>query len=183
MDTTIEEDEIMSGFDVVSLFTSIPMCDSLDIMKYELENNQQLLAKSSLSIEVIKCLKLCLESTYFTLKDKLCCQTNGVAMDSPASPIVANLYIKAIERKALTSFSYHPGTWYRYVDDTFIIMNKAEKESFLIEINIISEYIEFTNEAKSAKGTLNFLDCLVKRQTDEKLKFSTYRKPTHFNRY
>ncbi|CAH8865979.1 unnamed protein product [Trichobilharzia szidati] len=174
----------MASFDVVSLFTSIPICDSLDIMKYELENNQEVLSKSLLSIdEVIKCLKLCLESTYFTFKDKLYCQTNGVAMGSPASPIVANLYMKALEKKALTSFSCHPRIWYRYVDDTFIIIKKAEKENFLTEINLISEYIEFTNEIESAEGTINFLDCLVKRQTDEKLKFTIYRKPTHSNKY
>ncbi|VDQ07525.1 unnamed protein product [Trichobilharzia regenti] len=114
MDVNIEEDEVMASFDVVSLFTSIPICDSLDIMKYEHENNQEVFTKSLLSIdEVIKCLKLCLESTYFTFKDKLYCQTNGVAMGSPASPIVANLYMKALEKKALTSLICHPRIWYR----------------------------------------------------------------------
>ncbi|VDP99737.1 unnamed protein product [Trichobilharzia regenti] len=94
MDIIIEEDEIMTRFDVVSIFTGIPIYDSLDIMKYELENNQEVLAKSSLSIEeFIKCLKLCLESTYVTFKDKLYYQTNGVAVESPASPIVENLYM------------------------------------------------------------------------------------------
>ncbi|VDQ05748.1 unnamed protein product [Trichobilharzia regenti] len=102
-------------------------------------------------------------------------------MGSPASPIVANLYMTALERKPLKSFSYHPRIWYRYVDDTFI--KKAEKENFLTDINLISEYIEFTNEAESAEGTLNFLDCLVKRQTNEKLKFIIYRKTTHSNKY
>ncbi|VDQ09970.1 unnamed protein product [Trichobilharzia regenti] len=88
---TIEEDEIMASFDVASGFISIYKCDSLGIMEYELENNQKILAKCSLTIEdIIKCLNLYLECPYSTFKDKLLCEANRVAMGSPASPNVAN---------------------------------------------------------------------------------------------
>ncbi|VDP99705.1 unnamed protein product [Trichobilharzia regenti] len=138
MDILIQGDAIVARFDLVPLFSSFRMCDSLDIMN--LITNRAILAKCSLSIDVIKCLKLCLESTYFTFEEKLHFQTNTVSMGLPASPIVTNLDIEALERKALTSFSCHPRKRYIYVDYRFIIIEKAEKENILTQINLIPKY-------------------------------------------
>ena len=41
-------------------------------------------------------------------------------MESPVSPIVANLYMEYFEREALCSAST-PWHWFRLVDDTFVI--------------------------------------------------------------
>ncbi len=42
-------------------------------------------------------------------------------MGSPLSPIVANLYMKAFEKRALDTSAQKPNLWIRYVDDVFAI--------------------------------------------------------------
>ena len=52
---------------------------------------------------------ICLHNTYFSFQNKLYEQVEGAHMGSPLSPIVANLYMKKIERKALSSTNNPPG--------------------------------------------------------------------------
>ncbi|TNN12551.1 reverse transcriptase, partial [Schistosoma japonicum] len=71
--------------------------------------NEYLLADNDLSLwcplepsEIIKCLSLCLNSTLFKFRGDLYKQTEGVAMGSPVSPIVANLFMHSLETNALS---------------------------------------------------------------------------------
>ena len=41
-------------------------------------------------------------------------------MGSPLSPIVANLYMEAFEKRALDTSAQKPNLWIRYVDDVFL---------------------------------------------------------------
>ena len=49
-------------------------------------------------------LNLCLSTTYFKYNDCFYRQKHGCAMGPPVSPIVANLYMEEVERKALSSY-------------------------------------------------------------------------------
>ena len=57
----------------------------------------------------------CLHNTYFSFQSKFYEQLEGVAMGSPVSPVVANLYMEHFERKAQRSASNPPrfglGLW------------------------------------------------------------------------
>ena len=72
----------------------------------------------------MRLLKLCLSTTYFKFRDKFYDLTDGLAMGSPVSPPVANLFMADLESKALRSFSGAPSVWYRYVDDVLSIVKK-----------------------------------------------------------
>ena len=50
-----------------------------------------------------------LHNTYFSFQNKFYEQVEGVAMGSPFSPIVANLYMEYFEGKALKSAANTPG--------------------------------------------------------------------------
>ncbi len=57
-------------------------------------------------------------------------------MGSPVSPIVVNLYMEIFEQKALASFEQGIVTkWFRYVDDTFVVIKEDRKEAFFEHIN------------------------------------------------
>ena len=104
-------------------------------------------------------------------------------MGSPLSPIIANLYMEAFEKQAIST-APHPTTfWRRFVDDTFVIIQKTQKDSFFQHINNIDEKIQFTKEASRGDGSMPFLDTLVTTNEDDSLNTKVYRKPTHTDLY
>ena len=53
-------------------------------------------------------LAFCLHNTYFSFQNIFYEQVEGAAMDSPLSPIVANLYMEHFEGRALRSAATPP---------------------------------------------------------------------------
>ena len=100
----LEEDESLISFDVKSLFTNVPVEESVDIMKNRLEKDSTLSNRTNLSAAQVACLlHLCLTTTYFTYNGNFYTQVEGAAMGSPVSPIVANLFMEHFEERALDS--------------------------------------------------------------------------------
>lgn len=60
-------------------------------------------------------------TSYFLYRDKCYNQNDGVAMGSPLSPVVANLFMEAFEHSTLERAPHKPSAFRRYVDDTFIV--------------------------------------------------------------
>ena len=104
-------------------------------------------------------------------------------MGSPLSPIIANLYMEAFEKQAISTSPHPSSLWRRFVDDTFIIIKKAHKDSFISHINSIDEKIQFTMEDSRIDGSMPFLDTLVTPCSDGSLNTKVYRKPTHTDLY
>ncbi|VDP32291.1 unnamed protein product [Schistosoma mattheei] len=106
----IEEDEIVVNFDVSSLITNVPVNRALDIIYDCLESDSESNLRCQLDLyEVTKCLELCLRSTLFIFRGGLYRQEEDVAMDSPVSPIVANLFMHSLESSAVARSS--PKVW------------------------------------------------------------------------
>ena len=99
-------------------------------------------------------------------------------MDSPKSPIVANLYMEHFESKTLRSATNSP-VWYRFEDDTWVIQQQAHKQAFLDHINSIDPAVKFTVEGTQGNGAIAFLDILVTLLSNNSLSISVYHKLTH----
>ena len=69
------------------------------------------------------------------------------------------------------------------VDDTFTIIKKNNKDSFLEHLNSINPKIQFTCEEIREDGSIPFLDILVTPEDDGSLKTSVFRKTTHTDLY
>ena len=132
---------------------------------------------------IISLLEFCLKTTYFKFQGRFFEQLQGIAMGSPNSPIVANLFTEDFEIKAINLAVDHPRIWKRFVDDTFVVIDSTRKENFLEHINNMDPHIQFTSEDAKLDGSLSFLDTIVLPQPDNSLLTSVYRKPTHTDLY
>ena len=104
-------------------------------------------------------------------------------MGSPISPIVDNLFMEDLESKALSTAPTPLTLWKRFVDDTFIIIKRSSKESFLENLNSIDDNIHFTCEEPNEDGSIAFLDMLITPDENGRLNTSVYRKETHTDQY
>jgi hypothetical protein len=163
---------MLVSFDVVSMFTKVPVKETMDLLGHHFEENTLALFLHVLS------------TSYFTFNGEFYRQTDGVAMGSPLSPVIANFFMEDFEKIALESAPQKPGCWYRYVDDTFVIWPHSpdKLQSFLQHLNIIHHSIQFTMETE-IDGHLPFLDIDIYRRPDGSLGHKVFRKPTHTNLY
>ena len=104
-------------------------------------------------------------------------------MGSPISPIVANLFMEDLEVQAIQTSSTPPALWKRSVDDTFTIIKKEDRNSFLQHLNSIHQNIKFTCEEVRDDGSMSFLDILITPKEDGSLSTPVFRKPTHTDLY
>ena len=179
---TLAHDELLVSYDVSALFTSVPVKESIEIIRRRLQNDQTLHQRTSLTVDdVCELLSCCLTTTYFTFQGEFYQQKEGAAMGSPVSPIVANLFMEDFEEKALASFQPPPRYWGRYVDDTMTILPQQLVEQFTEHLNNQHPAIKFTREVEQ-NNSIAMLDTLITR-TDGILSFSVYRKPTHTDQY
>ena len=87
------------------------------------------------------------------------------------------------EDNIIKNYQKQPKTWWRYVDDIFIIWphNVMELDNFLDYVNNAEPTIKFTLEIES-NNQLPFLDVLIEKSNNIFVT-SVYRKKTHTNRY
>ena len=173
--------EILLSFDVVALFTKIPVDLAIDVVRRRLEDDT-VSERTNLTIDsIITLLEFCLKATYLRYQGCYYQQIFGTAMGSPVSVTIANLVMEDIER-ALTTFERPPRFWKRYVDDALTAMHPDTVQSFHDHLNSINPNIQFTLEVES-DGTLPYLDVLLHHNEDGSIVTSVYRKPTHTDKY
>ena len=169
------DDECLVPFDVMSLFTSIPIPDVLQLVSDLLLNDNLLSERTKLSTQdIMEALKLCLHSTIFSFNSVLYRQTFGAPMGSCISPVIANIFMESVERAAIDSFQEPPRVCVRYVDDIFCVIKVSVIDDFLHHINGISLTIKFTVETKE-NCSLAFLNVKVSRNLDNTLWTNTIR--------
>jgi hypothetical protein len=105
-----------------------------------------------------------LTSTYFCFDGQYYEQTDGVAMGSPLSPVIAKFFMEDIEKKAVEQSTHKPTCWYRYVDDTLVIWPHGHDKitEFLNHLNGLHKKIQFNMETEK-DGHLPFLDIDIYR--------------------
>ena len=160
----IDSNDCLVSFDVKSLFTQVPVRDALVIIKDRLEHDESLSNRTAMTPQQVCSLtELCLKSTYFKHGDQFFEQTDGTAMGSPLSPVVAGLFMEDFEQMALVTADRESKLWLRYMDDTFIVWphGRTELATFLDHLNGLCQKVQFTMEIE--ENQLPFLDVLVKR--------------------
>ena len=163
-------DNFLVSYDVCSLFTSIPLQETIEIaVELIFENNPQLKVRKR---ELKQLFNFDTSGTHFIFNGSFYGQIDGVSMGSPLGPVLANLFMGYHEKKWLQEFDKGKILRYkRYVDDIFFCMfgNEKNAEHFFEFLNCQHKSIKFTLEKESNKF-LSFLDVLIKNEGN---RFST----------
>nr|VZI28467.1 unnamed protein product [Spirometra erinaceieuropaei] len=173
---TIEPNEGLVSFDVVSLFTSIPQALAVEtlsdllLQNYDGGGDGQPTAQDFIEL-MGHCLK-----TFFTFEGTTYEQIKGTPMGSPFSGLIAEAVLQKFERRLFEE--YKPIFWARYFDDTFVIIDQDKMNYYAEVLNSIMPDLQFTME-EEVEDKLPFLDVPVCRQPNGELATSVYRKPTN----
>lgn len=177
---TLERGKSAVSSDVTSLFTSVPIIGSLDVLQVNQWHLEHIFPLGT--SDIITSVKLCLISIFFTINHVLCRQADGAAMGFPASPIVANLFLHSTESRALTTFHTPPQIYVRYVDDTFAVIKYEHIDEYLHCFEGQSNQVKFTMETKT-QSAMGFLDSQLTVNNSYSLTVGIHRKSKHSNGY
>jgi hypothetical protein len=167
------------SFDVVSLFTKVPIDDLLEFLKSDMP-------KLNLPISgdrFLNLIKLCIKDNIFRTHDnRYFKQVFGTSMGNPLSATLANIYMEYFEKHLLPAIRTFHLPWYRYVDDVLCMFpeNKSS-DDFLVQINTLVPSIKFKKEEEQ-NNSITFLDTIVIRENGQ-FCFKVYRKPSAANAF
>ena len=147
--TKINDHDILVSYDVSSLFTNVPVDETIESIAERAFRNDWFNKEHDLNIrksELIEPLRIATKNQLFQFEGNLYEQVDGVAMGSPLGPLMANAFMCNIE-KQLETENKMPAFFKRYVDDTLSAMPDFETASeFLTTLNNSHPSIDFTME-------------------------------------
>nr|VZI40321.1 unnamed protein product [Spirometra erinaceieuropaei] len=116
------------------------------------------------------------QRTYFTFDGTIYEQMKGTPMGSPISGLIAEAVLQRLE--SLVFRHHKPTFWARYVDDTFVVIDRDQLLTFKERLNAVFPGIQFTMEEEE-NNQLSFLDVLICRKDCGELKTKVFRKATN----
>jgi hypothetical protein len=179
--TTIpnSEEYIMASFDVTSLFTNIPLQETIGIATQHLYEDDQQQAPIMKRTWFQQLLELSVKDILFTFNEQLFAQVDGVAMGNPLGPTLANIFLCHHECLWLEDCptEFKPRLYRRYIDDVFLLFRRQDHvHKFLNYLNSKHPNIKFTCETE-INQQLSYLDVMICR-INNVFETSIFRKKT-----
>ena len=168
----------MTSFDIESLFTNIPLDETMNICVNNVFGNKKRV-KGLLEKDFKQLLRLSVESSCFAFNKVHYQQVDEVAMGSPLRPTLASLFLVNYESKWLKDcpVQFSPEYYRRYVDDTFLLFQaKNHVQKFFRYMNSRHPKVKFTFKVENNNKIL-FLDISTTR-TENNFTTSIFRKKT-----
>jgi hypothetical protein len=163
--------------DIRNLYSNILVIETrtilTDILKYELVAPQT-------QQEILKWYDVITSQNYFTHKKDTVIQHDGLAMGTPSSELIAEIFLQHIQHTHLTHLTHKHKiiNYCRHVDDILLIFdsNHTNIQKILNDFNTLHPKLQFTAEAER-DHTLNYFNISIHR-TPTNIKTAVYRKPT-----
>ena len=174
----LENDFQFVSFDVVSLFTNVPLKRTLNLILDRVYKDKQI--ETTMKKATLK--KLLLDTctkTAFSFNGQLYEQTDGVSMGGSLGPLLANIIMVELEAKVIRPL-IEDGTirfYTRFVDDTLLLLKEDDIERVKAELERFDSNLKFTYD-KFETEIPHFLDIEI---TSNGLKI--YRKETFTGHY
>ena len=158
---------IMASLDVDSLFTNIPLRETIELVTAKVYGNKRKV-NGILKSDFRRLLTLSTKGSVFYFNGVYYRQMDGVAMGSPLGPALANAFLCHHEGRWLEEcpLAYSPVFYARYVDDIFVLLRSSDHVARLATyFSSKHRIINFTFELER-EGVLPFLDVNVYRDTE-----------------
>ena len=94
--TSIRSDYVLVSFDVASLFTNVPLDETINIIMRKIFRENRIETKIP-EKDLRSLLTLCTKHVHFSFNGTLYTQMDGVAMGSPLGPVLANIFMVELE--------------------------------------------------------------------------------------
>ena len=156
---SINSDQFFVSYDVTSLFTQIPVDETIDFICNFVPMHEMPIRKNVLK----ELLKMSCKNIMFQFNNKLYEQFDGMCMGSNLGPTMAAFAMHMVEEK----YTIRPTFYKRYVDDIFAVFNtQKEADEFHKHINSIHPNIQFTQENET-NNSIIFLDVCVTKSDNQ----------------
>ena len=146
---SLDNNKFLISFDVQSLFTNIPLTETIDIAVDVIHTNIENFPVNKTDLK--KLFLFATAENHFLFDSSYYDQIDGVAMGSSLAPVLANLFMSHHERTWLSNYNNLTPLFYRrYVDDIFCMFH-TEQEALLFfdYLNLQHPNIKFTSENES----------------------------------
>jgi hypothetical protein len=177
----------MVSYDVSSLFTNVPVLDTIEKIVETVENSPHLCPIPPPVLRDL--LTVCTTNVQFLFNDIFYKQVDGVAMGSSLGCLFANVFMGHLEEKVDRHINDHCSFYVRYIDDTFALVRDENTALKLLSVlNNAHACLTFTHESEQ-NDTLPFLDVKVMKNSLGTFSTSVHRKATfsgiylNFNSY
>ena len=169
---------LMVSLDVESLFTNIPLEETIDDIINDLFLTTDKVHNFERE-ELTELLTFAAYESFFIFDGEYYTQIDGVAMGSPLGSTLANAFLCHFEKKWLSERPVEllPSVYKRYVDDIFVTFNSySQLLKFVDYMNHQHPNIKFTFEVEK-NNNFSFLEVEICR-ANNKFTTSVFRKPT-----
>ena len=152
----IKEDEEDISYDVVSLFTNVPVEETIEYILDEIYVKKSLKPICSNRLIMKRFLKRLTTDCLFSINGRLIKQQDGCSMGSPLSVAISGIFMTKLEKEVI--YPENPILFKRYVDDVYHRKKKNQEDRLLPKLNAYHPKIKFTVE----KNLKKFLDTKMK---------------------
>ena len=170
----------------MGLYPHIPHDEGIEAVKEALltwdsnvENGRKL---GDLKNDLVEFTEIVLKNNNFEFDERHFVQKLGTAIGTRMAPSYANIFMDKLERQLISNALIKPHTWWRYIDDIFIIWTEGEEslKDLINYLNGAHRTIKFTS--KWSYQEVEFLDVKVVNESG-KLETDVYIKPTDSHQY
>ena len=153
----VNVDKQMVSFDVESLFTNIPVNETIEIILQRVFTDNIEFFHDLNKDQLKKLLEICTSRSHFQFNGQFYDQIDGVSMGSPLAPLFANIFMSELEKKNMDKLrDMGVNIWLRYVDDIFATLSETAKVKDIMGLlNNLHPNIKFTVENED-RGKLPF---------------------------
>ena len=96
--------DTIGSLDIVGMFPNVPVQKTLEVVRWELENDQTLAGRTKWKVDdIMKLLEISIETYFKTLDGKVYLQRDGLPIGKSISKPLAGIYMHWVLKKRLFS--------------------------------------------------------------------------------